>query len=150
PRELRLGDAGLGQIFLDEVHAAKCTSRAIALAIDATYSCGYGWIAPQSGARRCLNTTGRLATAHLYERSTMDTRHSKAARAARLKSRRSPAPKRRRAARRKHPKPTPTVAVEPVSEPIQEAIEVERGRLYEAETLLLCTVAAMEGGGEED
>jgi hypothetical protein len=80
----------------------------------------------------------------------MDTRHSKAARAARLKSRRSPAPKRRRTARRKLPTSTPAVAAEPVPEPIQDAIEVERGRLYEAETLLLCTVAAMEGGGEED
>lgn len=79
----------------------------------------------------------------------MDTRYSKAARAARLKSRRSPALKRRRTARRKNPKPTPTVAANPVPQPVQAAIEVERGRLYEAETLLLCTVAAMEDGEED-
>jgi hypothetical protein len=38
---------------------------------------------------------------------------------------------------------------DPVPKPLQDAIEAERDRLYEAETLLLCTVAAMENGDEE-
>src|SRR5262245_35451043 len=79
----------------------------------------------------------------------MDTRHSKAARAARRSTPRSPASSRRRTTRRRSPKSAPATRTEPAAEPLQDAIEVERGRLYEAETLLLCTLVAMENDDAE-